>query len=103
MVLKASPHLYSAHHRSKASKNSELDHEHFRSIVLIFFAFSPLYAQGVNNCLVVNPGKLTKAQAGGTYASLTVQPLKKEAIAAAGDKKMRHFVTDRTRTEIVRI
>lgn len=53
--------------------------------------------------MAMNPGKLTKAQTGGTYASFTVHPLRKEGIVADNDKKIRHHVLERTRAEIVRI
>ena len=62
---------------------------------------------------MINPGRLAKGNTGGTYARLTVHPLKRQVVAAAmqagatGDnaepKPVRHLVADRTRVEIVRI
>ena len=67
----------------------------------------------VRGSLVINPGRLAKGNTGGTYARLTVHPLKRQVVAAAmqagatGDnaepKPVRHLVADRTRVEIVRI
>jgi hypothetical protein len=60
-------------------------------------------AQEVQRCIAVNPGRLTKGQAAGTYSSFTVHPVPRDFIEKAGDKKVRHMAEQRTRTEIVRI
>lgn len=58
-----------------------------------------------NSTVVVNPGLLTRATMGGTYAVLDVHPLARETLENAGgdEVELKHNIQDRTRVEIKRI
>jgi DNA polymerase alpha subunit B len=58
-----------------------------------------------DSTLVVNPGLLTKATTGGTYAVITVHPIARGQLDNAGgdDVEMKHSIQERTRIEIKRI
>ena len=55
--------------------------------------------------MVVNPGHLAKGTTGGTYAIMSIHPLDREALEAAGgdDVEMEHVIQDRVSIEIKRI
>lgn len=58
-----------------------------------------------NGSLVVNPGHLTRANMGGTYAIMDIYPIAREVLDNAGgdDVQLKHGIHDRTYVEIKRI
>lgn len=56
-----------------------------------------------NGTLAVNPGQLSKGSAGGTYATLTVQPMAKGHVEKAHTAPLPHEVASRTGVQIKRI
>jgi DNA polymerase alpha subunit B len=56
-------------------------------------------------CLIVNPGQLTRNTTGGTYAFLTIYPLPRESLENAGDEDilLPHDIAHRTKVEIRKI
>jgi DNA polymerase alpha subunit B len=58
------------------------------------------FAKEVQGVLVVNPGRLCKNQAGGTFARMSVWPLK---VKGAEDVELGHEICPRTRVEIERV
>jgi hypothetical protein len=58
-----------------------------------------------DSTLVVNPGLLTKATTGGTYAVITVHPIARGQLENAGgdNVEMKHSIQERTQIEIKRI
>ncbi len=65
----------------------------------------PLAKEG--ETLLLNPGKLTKINGGGTFARLWIRPMLEsdipEGVPDDEDAEVPHFVASRTRCEIVRI
>ena len=59
----------------------------------------------LDSTLVVNPGHLSKGTTGGTYATLELHPMSREALDNAGgdDVELPHSVVDRIRVEVKRI
>jgi len=57
----------------------------------------------LNTTVVVNPGELTKNRTGGTYATIDIHPMKKEALEAGMNEEMMSGVQDRVRVDIKRI
>lgn len=60
----------------------------------------------INGTMLLNSGTLAKGQQGGTYAELTIHPLKETAIRDAlleGKETMAHNVTARTKVSVVKI
>jgi DNA polymerase alpha subunit B len=59
----------------------------------------------LDKTVVVNPGHLTRATTGGTYAMMEIHPLAREVLEGAGgqDVKLQHGLSDRIRIEIKRI
>ena len=60
------------------------------------------FAKAVDHSVCINPGRLAKKQAGGTFAKLSILPL---VVAAEVDpaSMVPHNVSDRASVEIVRI
>ena len=57
-----------------------------------------------SNCLVINPGWLTKGTTGGTYATMTIYPMKRDTFEQMdSDVLLDHNVHLRTKVEIKRI
>jgi DNA polymerase alpha subunit B len=58
-----------------------------------------------NSTVVINPGLLTRATVGGTYAVVNVHPISRDTLENAGgdDVEMKHNLQDRTCVEIKRI
>ena len=57
--------------------------------------------QALTSTVCINPGRLTRKRAGGTYAKVVVYPLPRSADADTQDRT--HDVAERTRVEIYRI
>jgi len=53
--------------------------------------------------VVINPGHLVKGTTGGTYAAMTIQPMKREFLQHAGDEEIEHAIQDRVFIDIKRI
>ncbi|KAL1923634.1 uncharacterized protein VTP21DRAFT_8614 [Calcarisporiella thermophila] len=53
----------------------------------------------------VNPGRLTRKQAGGTYAKLTIQNIAREKLEkeAPEETELKHYIKERCRVDIVRV
>jgi DNA polymerase alpha subunit B len=58
-----------------------------------------------NGTLVLNPGHLTRANMGGTYAVMDIYPIARDVLDNAGgdDVQLKHNIHDRTYVEIKRI
>lgn len=59
-----------------------------------------------NGSLIVNPGSLAKGSSGGSYAELSIHPLKESDLRdaiIAGKASVGHEVVSRTRVSIVKI
>lgn len=61
----------------------------------------------VQGTLVINPGQLAKGTNGGTYATMTIHPMKDNELKAyieAGDNSAKmHKISERARVSILRI
>jgi DNA polymerase alpha subunit B len=60
------------------------------------------FAKNVNSTLVVNPGRLTKFGAGGTFAKLAVHAPRRNDIPEEA-KKIQHSVYSRAVVQVVRV
>lgn len=85
--------------------------EHWRlpvtpDVLLLPSKLAP-FAKDVMGSLCLNPGALTKATSGGTYALLHVHPIPEPRLDAmagqSGDTPIAHAVAPRTHVEILRI
>jgi DNA polymerase alpha subunit B len=58
----------------------------------------------LDTTVVINPGPLTRATSGGTYAVLEIHPMKRETLDAAGDDvSIPHNVNERIQVTVKRI
>ncbi len=63
-------------------------------------------AKNVKGSLVVNPGPLAKGTSGGTFAELTIHPMKEKDLRdaiIAGEQNLLHQVAERTKVVISKI
>ena len=63
-------------------------------------------AKDVQGTLVINPGSLCKGNSGGTYAELSIHPIKEDELRTAvlaGKESVAHGVPARTRVSITKI
>ncbi|KAI9883497.1 MAG: mRNA cap guanine-N7 methyltransferase [Watsoniomyces obsoletus] len=80
-----------------------------RPDVLVTPSILPSFAKVVESVLVINPGMLSKRRAPGTYARLTLHPLKMDHDTSKKDEEeedeemLPHKVFERARVDIVRI
>lgn len=61
------------------------------------------FAKNVNNCVMVNPGRLVKHSTAGTFAKLAVHAPRRNDIPAEHNKPISHNVHNRSVVEILRI
>ncbi|KAL0943684.1 DNA polymerase subunit alpha B [Colletotrichum truncatum] len=71
-----------------------------RPDVLIVPSFLPPFAKVVESVLVINPGYLSKRRGAGTYARLTLFPLK---VDGQSEAMLSHGIFDRARVEVKKI
>jgi DNA polymerase alpha subunit B len=62
-------------------------------------------AKDVNGSVIVNPGQLTKGIGGGSYAQMTIHPVKESEIrdAALANREVPHNIFARSNISIVKI
>jgi len=65
--------------------------------------YSIFSVKRVKDTLCINPGQLSKGQAGGTYASMSILPLSEESLSKNQDAESQHFLLERSYVEIARI
>lgn len=62
------------------------------------------FCRNVLNCIVMNPGQLTKGNSGGTYGVMSIHPMERDTLEAVdGDAEMEHKVYERIRVDITKI
>ncbi|KAI4868265.1 DNA polymerase alpha, subunit B [Hypoxylon rubiginosum] len=74
-----------------------------RPDVMIMPSALPPFARVVESVLVINPGYLSKRRGAGTYARMTLFPLKLEDEEVGSEGRIGHQVFKRARVEITRI
>lgn len=71
-------------------------------VLILPSRLAPL-AKDVHGSILVNPGQLTKGIGGGTFAELTIHPMKEAELLSAADKPVEHNIFTRTTLTIVKI
>jgi len=62
------------------------------------------FCKEVLGSLVINPQQLSKGSTGGTFASITIHPMERDALEKAGEGvEMPHKVAERTRVQVQKI
>jgi DNA polymerase alpha subunit B len=73
-------------------------------LLIVPSRLSPFCSPVLESTLVLNPGQLTKGTTGGTYATMEIQPIARDAWDdAVDDVELPHNIHDRVLVEIKRI